>query len=85
MLKGVGFEVLDVTWSYRPATSAEGAEQIPSGVRSLDARCNNCLHRWHADPSATDEPGHFHSLVGWMTLTCPACGHQDTVEAPHPH
>lgn len=85
MLKGVGFEVLDVNWNYQPASGAEGAEPIPSGVRSIDARCNNCLHTWHADPSASDEPGHFHTLIGWMTLTCPVCAHCDTFATPQPH
>lgn len=83
MLRGVGFELLDVAWKYRPLDSSPEGEQVRVGIESLEARCNNCLHVWHADPAATDQPGHFHSLVGWISITCPHCGQCETMENPH--
>ena len=83
MLKGVGFEVSNVSWNYGPVR-AEGVAPLPLSINSFDVRCNNCMHQWHASESMALEPGKFHARIGWVTILCPECNQEHTVENPLP-
>jgi hypothetical protein len=83
MQHGHGFELQNVSWNYAPSRFPNSPE-TPVSVREFDARCNNCLHHFHADQAAADSPGHFHALLGCLTIVCPNCGQQATERNPEP-
>ena len=83
MYKGTGFELHNVAWNYAPQRFPNHPE-TPVSIREFDARCNNCMTEFHADAASADSPGHFHPMLGWLSLTCPHCGQQAVERNPQP-
>jgi hypothetical protein len=52
-------------------------EPIPTGIRSAEATCKKCAHRWHATEGSRQ--GQFHATVDGAFLECPNCPNEGKV------
>jgi hypothetical protein len=77
MVRVSGFAISNVRWvSPRTVWPYVTDESAPTDIEQVDVTCEECSHHWTARHR---EPDGFTALLVHIHLTCPSCGHEESI------